>query len=172
VDEWDTTHGRVKLELTDGVLRGRLYILDEFSGREKESDRLELRTATLEGQITGTSSYTASTSRVTLTLSLDGNSFTATSTSPNGLVSQWSGKRLRHAPGSGTPGNTSPTIPTTPTVPRTPPTVPTSPTTPLPSVPSTPTTPGEGNSGGFRTLANGACKSNQLVWRVRTRLKS
>ncbi|HEX8237665.1 MAG TPA: hypothetical protein VF600_17030 [Abditibacteriaceae bacterium] len=118
VDEWDTTYGRVKLELQDGVLRGRLMQPTEYGG-EREGERLELRAGATPGTIEGTASYTGFVAKVTLTLSADGNSFTATSqqaveTKPN----LWSGKRKRSrvpsTPGtpSGTPTSTPTPVPT------------------------------------------------------------
>jgi hypothetical protein len=116
VDEWETTYGRVKLELQDGVLRGRLMQATEY-GTEREGERLELRAGDTPGTLAGTASYAGFASQMTLTLSADGNSFTGTNqqaveTKPN----LWSGKRKRVStpPSTGTPSKGTPPSPSTP----------------------------------------------------------
>lgn len=102
---WETTYGRVNLVLDpDGVLRGRLMT-------DREAERLELRAGAKAGTIEGTASYSSHVSKVTLTLSADKNSFTATnlsagSTDPN----PWNGKRIVAQPSdSAPPPSPSPT---------------------------------------------------------------
>lgn len=93
VGEWETTYGRVKLVLdADGALRGRLMT-------DREGERLELRGGASVGTLAGTASYAAHVSQLTLTISEDKNSFTATNL-PAGAssASAWSGKRIVAAP--------------------------------------------------------------------------
>jgi hypothetical protein len=108
--EWDTTMGRVNLTLEDGALRGRLMQKDEW-GREREAERLELRGDGAKTKLAGTASYTSFQSKMTLTLSADGNSFTGTFLPPGETKTRpWSGKRVRA-------NNATPKLPATPTTP-------------------------------------------------------
>lgn len=113
VDTWQTSFGRVKLELgTDGVLRGRLMLADE-KGRPKPAEQLELRAGDQPGTVVGTSSYEANAVQVALTLSADQETFTATAAAPGQATpASWSGRRVRAAhtppPGQAT-GSAPPT---------------------------------------------------------------
>lgn len=118
VDTWETTYGKVALQLSqDGVLSGRLMILDDY-GREKESERLELRAGPQPGTLVGTSTYASHVAEITMTLAADGETFTATSTpSGAGAANPWTGKRARsantpppgQATGSAPPGSSTAT---------------------------------------------------------------
>lgn len=113
VDTWETTYGKVTLQLSpDGVLSGRLMVLDEY-GKERESERLELRAGPEPGSLVGTSKYAEHVAEITMKLSADSMSFTATakaggSATPNA----WTGKRMQsrytpppgQATGSAPPG--------------------------------------------------------------------
>lgn len=127
VDTWETSFGKVKLELgTDGVLRGRLMVAAE-GGREREGERLELRAGEQPGTLTGTAAYTTSLVQVTLSLSPDQETFAATAlTAGASKPTAWSGKRAKavyrppggQATGSAPPGSSSGTVP--PPAPRPP----------------------------------------------------
>jgi hypothetical protein len=101
--------GRVKLELQDGALRGRLMQKDEW-GREREAERLELRADGAATKLAGIASYTGFESQMTLALSANGNAFTGTVLLRGETKTKpWSGKRALANP-------TTPTVPTTPTI--------------------------------------------------------
>jgi hypothetical protein len=189
--EWETTYGRVNLELQDGVLRGRIMTKDEY-GREREGDRLELRADGAKTKLAGTANYTGFQSQMTLTLSADGNSFTGTNllrgeTKPVA----WSGKRrVVSTPSTGTPGTGTPTTPTIPQPPA--PTVPVGTpgtsnpgtSTPGTSAPSpanggtntggTPTggTPSNGNTGGNSGGSTGSFGDFKSVGKFDVKLES
>lgn len=97
VDTWETTYGTVKLALSpDGVLSGRLMLVDPATGLSQESDRLELRAGASPGALVGTSKYAAHVGEVSMTLSAGGDSFTATTRMAGASnPSAWTGRRSR-----------------------------------------------------------------------------
>jgi hypothetical protein len=99
VDEWDTTYGRVKLELQDNVLRGRL-----MQGA-KEGERLELRRGTTTGSLVGTASYAGIVMQITMQISPDVESFTGTNSSGTSS-NAWRGTRVK--PGQKIPSPSTP----------------------------------------------------------------
>lgn len=113
-DTWETTYGKVTLQLSqDGVLSGRLMILDDY-GREKESERLELRAGAEPGSLVGTSKYAEHVAEIAMKLSADGETFTATAKAPgSSSPNNWTGKRAKarstpppgEATGSAPPGS-------------------------------------------------------------------
>ncbi|BCM89727.1 hypothetical protein IAD21_01574 [Abditibacteriota bacterium] len=160
VDEWDTTYGRVKLALNNGVLSGRFYVKNDL-GMEREDGMLELRADGAKEKLVGSSNYNDGT-KIPLTLALNPDNDTFSGL--NSGTDKWNGKRHRATvPAPPAPRPTpKPTIPVvTPPLPTNP--LPKPPGIPLPTtggqlpttgghLPGIPTTPATGTDGNFLPL--------------------